>query len=164
MDRSPLRDFAVGLFVLAGLAAMAYLSISIGGFAWHGKGGLRLSAGFDEIGGLTLRAPVVISGVRVGEVSGISMGPNFRARVDLDLDPTLRLPTDTVASIETSGVLGDRYIELEPGGEETVLKNGDQIAFTEPAMILEKLIGKLVYGLTNGEAKSAKPMTQELEK
>jgi phospholipid/cholesterol/gamma-HCH transport system substrate-binding protein len=160
MDRSPLRDFIVGLFVLAGLAALAYLSISIGGFSWHGRGGLELSAGFDETGGLTLHAPVVISGVRVGEVSGISLDSNFRARVDMDLDPTLKLPTDTSASIVTAGVLGDRYIELQPGGDETIIKSGDRIAFTESAVILERLIGKLVYGITNGEATETKPKPQ----
>src|SRR5271168_320288 len=118
MDRSPIRDFIVGLFVLAGLAAIAYLSISIGGFSWHGPTGLKLSAAFDETGELAVRAPVVIAGVRVGEISAISLGDDFRALVQMDLDPKLKLPTDTSASIVTAGVLGDRYIELQPGGEE----------------------------------------------
>jgi len=150
MDRSPIRDFMVGLFVLAGIGALAYLSVSIGGFTWHGRGGLELSAAFDETGGLTVRAPVVISGVRVGEVSGISLDSNYRALVEMNLDPTLKLPTDTSASIVTAGVLGNRYIELQPGGEETLLKSGDRVAFTESAVILERLIGQLIYGFTKG--------------
>jgi len=154
MDRSTVRDFIVGLFVLAGLAALAYLSISIGGFTWHGRGGLELSAGFDETGGLTLRAPVVISGVRVGEVSNISLDSNYRALVNLDLDPTLQLPTDTSASIVTAGILGDRYIELQLGADDKMLKSGDRINFTESAVILERLIGQLVYGVTKGDTKS----------
>jgi phospholipid/cholesterol/gamma-HCH transport system substrate-binding protein len=157
MDRSPARDLIVGLFVLAGLAALAYLSVRIGGFSWYGHGGLKLSANFDETGDLTARAPVVIAGVRVGEVTGISLEKNFRARVDLDLDPKLELPSDTTASIVTAGVLGNRYIELQPGGDEKLLKNGDRITFTESAVILERLIGKLVYGITNkndGESKT----------
>jgi phospholipid/cholesterol/gamma-HCH transport system substrate-binding protein len=150
MDRSPVRDFIVGLFVLAGFGALAYLSISIGGFTWRGRGGLELSAAFDEIGGLTVRAPVVISGVRVGEVSRIALDSNYRALVEMDLDSSLKLPTDTSASIVTAGVLGNRYIELQPGGEDTLLKSGDRVAFTESAVILERLIGQLVYGFTKG--------------
>jgi phospholipid/cholesterol/gamma-HCH transport system substrate-binding protein len=152
MDRSPVRDFIVGLFVLAGIAAIAYLSISIGSFTWRQPTGLKLSAAFDETGQLTLRAPVVIAGVRVGEISSISLRDDFRAHVVMDLDPTLKLPTDTSASIVTAGVLGDRYIELQPGGDEKLLKSGDQITFTESAVILERLIGQLVYGSTKHEA------------
>ncbi|MGA2443599.1 MAG: outer membrane lipid asymmetry maintenance protein MlaD [Tepidisphaeraceae bacterium] len=151
MDRSPLRDFFVGLFVLAGIAAIAYLSISIGGFSWHGPTGLKLSAAFDETGELAVRAPVVIAGVRVGEVAGIALQDDFRARVQMDLDPTLKLPIDTSASIVTAGVLGDRYIELQPGGDEKFLKSGDRIAFTESAIVLERLIGQLLYGTTKGK-------------
>jgi phospholipid/cholesterol/gamma-HCH transport system substrate-binding protein len=154
MDRASVRDSAVGVFVLAGLAALAYLSLSIGGLTLHDHGGLQLSADFDETGGLTLRAPVVIAGVRVGEVSDISLEPNFRARIDMNLQSSLQLPTDTSASIVTSGVLGDRYIELQPGGDETILKSGDKITFTESAVILERLIGQFLYGATKGGAKT----------
>jgi len=146
MNRSSVRDFVVGLFVLAGIAAIVYLSISIGGLTWHKAGGLKLSAAFDETGGLSVRAPVVIAGVRVGEIATISLQNDYRAKVDLELDPTLKLPTDTTASIVTAGVLGDRYIELQPGGDEKLLKSGERITFTESAVILERLIGQLVYG------------------
>ena len=95
MRRSPIRDFIVGCFVLAGLAAIAYLSLSIGGLSYTGPKGLLISADFDEIGGLKPRAPVVISGVKVGEVESIGLADDYRARVQLNLDPTLKLPTDT---------------------------------------------------------------------
>jgi phospholipid/cholesterol/gamma-HCH transport system substrate-binding protein len=157
MGQSPIRDFIVGLFVLAGIAAIGYLSVSIGGFSWHGRQGLQISALFDEAGSLTVRAPVVIAGVRVGEVSGISLGDDFRAEVQMNLDPTLKLPTDTSAAILTAGVLGDRYIELQPGSEDQNLKSGDQITLTQSAVILEHLIGQLVYGLNKGTAKDSKP-------
>src|SRR5438552_1442292 len=150
MDRSPVRDFIVGLFVLAGLGALAYLSIRIGGFTWSGHGGLKLSAAFDETGDLAIRAPVVIAGVRVGEVTRISLEKNFRAKVDLDLNSSLQLPVDTTASIMTAGMLGNRYIELQPGGDEQLLKTGDRINLTESAVILERVIGQLVYGATRG--------------
>ncbi len=151
MDRSPTRDFVIGLFVLAGLCAIAYLSVSIGGFNWRQPNWLKVSAAFDETGGLTKGAPVVIGGVRVGEVSAISLQDDFRAKVEMDLNATLKLPTDTSASIVTAGVLGDRYIELQPGGDEKLLKNGDQITFTESAVLLERLIGQLVYGRTKAQ-------------
>ena len=160
MDRSPVRDLIVGLFVLAGLGALAYLSVRIGGFTWYGHGGLKVSAAFDETGDLAVRAPVVIAGVRVGEVTGIALEKNFRARVNLDLDPKLELPVDTTASIMTAGVLGNRYIELQPGGDEKLLKTGDRISFTESAVILERLIGQLVYGVTKGNSSQSQPATR----
>lgn len=151
MKRSPTRDFLVGLFVLAGLGAIAYLSLSVGGLAHAGPGGFVLYANFDEIGGLKARAPVVISGVRVGQVSSIALNDDYRARVTLDLDPRLELPVDTTASIVTSGVLGDRYVSLQPGGEEDLLKPGDEISFVESAVLLERLIGKLIHGANVGD-------------
>ena len=146
MSRSPVRDFVVGLFVLAGLGAIAYLSINVGGLSYNGPGGLTLYASFDQTGGLKPRAPVVIAGVKVGQVAAIDLGKDFRARAALDLDRSLQLPTDTTASIQTAGLLGDRYVALQLGGEDQILKNGDEISFTESAVILERLIGKLVHG------------------
>lgn len=145
MTRSPTRDLLVGLFVLAGLAAIAYLSLSVGGLSYSGPGGLIVYASFDETGGLKPRAPVEISGVRVGQVESIALNDTYRARVQLNLDSSLKLPTDTSASIVTSGILGDRYISLQLGGEEEVLKSGDEITFTESAVILERLVGKLIH-------------------
>ena len=143
MSRSPTRDVLVGLFVLAGLGALAYLSVSVGGLSYDG--GFHLFAAFDQTGGLKPRAPVVISGVKVGQVTSITLDENYRARVALDLEPNLELPVDTTASIVTAGVLGDRYVSLQLGGEEESLKPGDEITFTESAVILERLIGKLIH-------------------
>lgn len=151
MRRSPTRDFIVGLFVLVGLAAIAYLSLTIGGVSYSGPKGFLLIANFDEIGGLKPRAPVVISGVKVGEVAGIDLSDDYRAKVTLNLDPTLKLPSDTIASIVTSGVLGDRYVSLQPGGDEQLLEPGDQIEFVESAVILERLIGKLIHNADVGD-------------
>ena len=145
MNRAPLRDLLVGCFVLAGLGAIAYLSLSVGGLSYRGAGGLPLFAKFDELGGLKPRAQVVISGVKVGQVKAIALDDTYRARVGLDLQKDLKLPVDTTASIMTSGLLGDRYISLQLGAEQQTLKAGDEIAFTESAVILERLIGKLVY-------------------
>lgn len=145
MSRSPTRDLLAGVFVLAGLLAIGYLSVSIGGLNYSGPGGLRLFAVFDETGGLKARAPVEISGVKVGQVRSIGLNHDFRARVEIEVDASLELPVDTSASIVTAGLLGDRYISLEVGGEEEVLGDGDEIGFTESAVILERLIGKVIH-------------------
>lgn len=151
--RSPGRDLLVGCFVLAGIVALAWLSIRVGGLSYAGPRGLILTADFDELGGLKERAPVVISGVKVGQVEKVALTPDYRARVTLDLDPSLKLPTDTTASIVTAGLLGDRYVSLQLGGEDTVLKSGDQISFTESAVLLERLLGKFVHDTDVGKAK-----------
>jgi phospholipid/cholesterol/gamma-HCH transport system substrate-binding protein len=146
MTRSALRDLLVGLFVLAGLGAIAYLSVTVGGLSYSGPGGLTIYAAFDQTGGLKPRAPVVISGVKVGQVTSIALDSSSRARVAMDLDQRLKLPTDTTASIVTAGILGDRYISLQLGGDDKLLGSGDSITFTESAIILESLIGKFMYG------------------
>lgn len=152
MRRSPTRDLVVGCFVLIGLAAIAYLSLSVGGVSYTGPKGLRLFADFGEIGGLKPRAPVVVAGVKVGEVASIDLSPDYRARVTFNLAPDLELPVDTSASIVTSGVLGDRYVSLQPGAEDDLLKSGDQIEFVESAVLLERLIGKLIHNTEVGKA------------
>jgi len=144
MQPSPIRDLTVGLFVLAGLAALAYLTFQVGGLSYKVPGGFELYASFDDIGGLKERAPIKLSGVKVGQVDSVALDDLLRARVKLDLDPGLELPVDTAARILTSGVLGDQFIALEPGAEEDILRPGDEIQFTESALSVEKLIGKFV--------------------
>jgi phospholipid/cholesterol/gamma-HCH transport system substrate-binding protein len=156
MLRNPTRDLIVGLFVLSGLLAIAYLSFSVGGLTLGNNGGFMLWAGFDQIGGLKPRAKVEISGVRVGQVKAIDLDKDLRARVELDLQPGLQLPVDTTASIVTSGLLGDQYISLQVGGEEDILKPGDQITFTESAIILERLIGQFVHSANVGDGDDEK--------
>ncbi len=150
MRESPRQELWVGIFVFAGLAAIAYLSIAIGGLRTGGPGGRAIVATFDEIGGLKCRARVGVGGVKIGQVESIELAPDFRARVTLDVDQRLKLPSDTSASILTSGVLGDQYVALEPGAEETTLGQGDEIQFTQSAVVLERLIGKLIQNLGSG--------------
>ncbi len=144
------REFWVGLFVLAGLAALAALSFQVGGVTYRGPGGLQIFAVFDEVGSLKPRAQVVVGGVKVGQVKEIRLDEEFRARVVLELDGSLELPSDTSASILTAGVLGDQYIALEPGAEEGTLGDGDEVQYTQSAVILERLIGRLVQNLGSG--------------
>jgi phospholipid/cholesterol/gamma-HCH transport system substrate-binding protein len=155
MTRSPLRDFIVGCFVLCGSRRDRVPPRSASADSpYGGPGGLTLYATFDQTGGLKPRAPVVIAGVKVGQVTSITLDQNARARVDMDLDKNLKIPTDTSTSIVTSGILGDRYISLQLGGESEYLKNGDEISFTESAVILERLIGKLIHNTDTTPAKT----------
>lgn len=153
MTRSPVRDLLVGCFVLAGIAAIAWLSFRVGGLASGPAGGFTVYATFDEVGGLKARAPVQIAGVKVGQVKAITLAKDYRARVELDLEPALQLPVDTSASIVTSGVLGDRYVQLQLGGDPQLLKSGEELGFTESAVILERMLGKFIHnvGVDKGE-------------
>ncbi|HBZ72437.1 MAG TPA: outer membrane lipid asymmetry maintenance protein MlaD [Deltaproteobacteria bacterium] len=156
MRPSPLRDLVVGLFVLVGLGAVAYLSIEVGGLGYRGPGGLVLYADFDQIGGLKTRAPVMIAGVKVGQVGGITLDDSMRAHVKLEIDRKLKLPTDTSAAIQTAGLLGDQFIALEPGADEKFLTSGTTIAFTTNALSIESLISKFVASSDSGEGEKKK--------
>ena len=143
----------MGLFVLAGLGAIAYLSLQLGGLSLRSDENMTIYARFDEIGGLRPRAPVVISGVRVGQVDAIDLADDYRARVKMTVADGLELPVDTSASIVTAGVLGDRYISLQLGGEDVFLQDGEEIEFVESAVILERLIGQFIHNTSLGEDK-----------
>ncbi len=151
MSSAPFRDLIVGLFVLVGLGAIAFLSVSVGGVGYAGPGGLVLKASFDEIGGLSPRAPVVVGGVKVGTVRSIDLDhDDFRAVVTLEVDGSLELPDDTSASILTQGVLGDQYLALEPGGSDDLLTTGGEITYTQGAVVIERLIGRVISSLGSG--------------
>jgi phospholipid/cholesterol/gamma-HCH transport system substrate-binding protein len=147
MNANGTRDFITGIFVLVGLVALAYLSFTVGGLQYKGDGGLPVYALFDQVAGLKPKSPVEIAGVRVGQVASIGLDETFRARVVLDLDSSLQLPVDSSAAIVTAGILGDRYIQLTPGAEDATLKPGEQIPYTESAMVLERLIGKFLVNV-----------------
>lgn len=141
------RDLTVGAFVLAGLMVISYLSVSVGGLRVGANPHMSVFARFDEIGGLTTRSPVVIGGVKVGDVRAITLDDDFSARVELSLEASLKLPKDTSAAILTAGVLGNQYVGLQPGAEDDILKAGDSIGITEDAVILERLLGKVIQNL-----------------
>jgi phospholipid/cholesterol/gamma-HCH transport system substrate-binding protein len=154
MTRNAVRDLVVGIFVLCGLGAIAYLSFQLGGSSYAGPGGLTVYAYFDEVGGLSARAPVVIGGVKVGQVVRIGLDPeDYRAKVTMDLDRTLQLPEDSSASVVTQGVLGDKLVAIEPGGAEERIPDGGTIEHTQSAVILERLIGRLVTSFGGGAEK-----------
>lgn len=151
MQHSPVRDLVVGVFVIAGFCAIAYLSIQVGGLTPGGARGFELYATFDQVGGLKPRAAVTVAGVKVGQVVSIELNDQLYAKVRLDLDPNLGLDTDTSAAIMTAGLLGDNFIALEPGGADDILQSGDEIGRTESAVLIERLIGKFVNNAGLGE-------------
>jgi phospholipid/cholesterol/gamma-HCH transport system substrate-binding protein len=137
----------VGLFVAAGCAALFMLAMRVSNLAAMSTGDTyELTARFQNIGGLTLRAPVKASGVLVGRVSGIRYDQDsYEAIVTLSVQNRFsKFPKDTSASILTSGLLGEQYIGLEPGAEEEFLRDGDTIQFTDSAFVLERLIGRIM--------------------
>lgn len=149
----------VGLFMLAGMLALLVLALKVSGLSTtlNGSNGYFVTANFDNIGSLKPRAPVTIAGVRVGEVANIRLDKNtFRALVTMRINATeTNIPADTSASIFTQGLLGANYISLTPGYEQVYLKNGDALDNTHPALILENLIGQLLFSITkdSGEKK-----------
>ena len=151
MQSSSTRDLTVGLFVLIGLSAIAYLSLQVGGLTLGPRGGLVLFATFNDIGGLSDRSPVRIGGVRVGRVESIELDQDLRARVRMNLDSDLALSIDTAAAIRTAGLLGDQFIALEPGAEDATLTSGEDFAFTESAWSIDALVGTLVHGSATDE-------------
>ena len=142
-------EIMVGIFVALGLAALFMLAMRVSNLsAFSQAGGYDVSARFDNIGGLKVRSPVTMAGVLVGRVAAIELDDKtYEAVVRLSLFPQYdQLPTDTSASIFTSGLLGEQYIGLEAGGEESFLTNGDEIRLTQSAIVLEQLIGQFLYG------------------
>ncbi len=148
--RERIIETIVGLFILAGILALLVLAFKVSGLSTAmNSGGYFVTARFDNIGSLKVRAPVSIAGVRVGEVTNIKLDKNsFRAVVTIQINRDQNtLPIDTSASIFTQGLLGANYISLVPGYEDTYLKNGDKIENTRPALILENLIGQLLFNI-----------------
>jgi len=142
-------EIVVGLFVLAGIAALIMLTTKVGNLGGGGgiDSGYSVIAKFDNIGGLNVKAPVTMAGVRVGRVTDISVDrEDYVAVVTMDLAAEYdNLPKDTAASILTSGLLGSQFVGLEPGGDEKMLAEGDEITLTQSALQLEELISQMIF-------------------
>jgi len=140
-------DFWVGLFVLLGLAALVFLALRAGNMSsFSFAPTYQVQARFDNLGGLKVRAPIKSSGVVVGRVSGVQFDNEaYQALVTLDLDSRYTFPQDSSLSILTSGLLGEQYIGITPGGEDVLLKQGSTVQMTQSAVVLEELISKFLY-------------------
>lgn len=146
-------DFWVGLFVLLGMLALVFLALRAGNLSsFSFAPTYQIQAHFDNIGGLKVRAPVKSSGVVVGRVSKLTFdNQRFQAVAILDLDEGYEFPLDSSASILTSGLLGEQYIGLTPGGDDNMLKDGSEVQFTQSAVVLEELISKFLYSSADKE-------------
>ena len=145
-------EFLVGLFVLLGLAAVAYLTIKLGAGSLLGGYTYLIEARFTNAGGLNTGSNVVVAGVPVGRVEAIRMEESeYTAIATLRVMTGLKLSTDSMASIKTTGLIGDKFIALSPGADETYLEPGARITMTESAVDLESLIGKMAFGKVEGE-------------
>ena len=154
MERTTI-DLWFGAFVAAGLAALLVLALKVGNLgAERATQTYKVEARFDNIGGLKVRAPVRSAGVLVGRVSELHFdNERYQASVTLALDKRYSFPKDTTASILTSGLLGENYIGLEAGGDDKKLAEGDRIAITQSAVVLERLIGQFLFSKAQEEPK-----------
>ncbi len=157
MNRNFTVDVMVGLFVILGFCALAFLALRAGNMS--GAVGLadvyEIRTKFDNIGGLKPRAAVRSAGVVVGRVTGIRFDDKtYQAEVTLAMDGRYKFPKDSSAKIMTSGLLGEQYLGIEPGGDTALLEKGGVIKMTQSAVVLENLIGQFLYGqAADGEKK-----------
>ena len=151
MNRSAI-DLWVGIFVAVGFGAIIFLALKVGNLLTLDRTpGYRLEASFDNIGGLKLRAPVKAAGVVVGRVEAVRLDPKaYDAVVTMRIDHQYEFTKDTIASINTSGLLGEVYIGLDPGGDSVMLKDGDRLSKTQSAVVIEKLISQFLFDKASG--------------
>ncbi len=148
MQHTRTQDTLVGLFVASGIAGLFFLSLQVSNlssFSQHD--GYMITARFENAGGLKVKSPVSAAGVKIGQVSNIHFDTKtYEAVVTMNIDPKYNtLPDDTTASIFTAGLLGEQYVNLEPGGSESYLKDKGKIDITQPAIILEKALGQFLF-------------------
>jgi len=140
-------ETAVGVFVLIGLVCVAYLTIKLGKMEWFGDDFYMLKARFTSVSGLKVGAQVDLAGVGIGQVADIQLDNKRQmAIVQMKIKKGIILTDDVIASVKTSGLIGDKYIRLTPGGSDRVLKSGDMIIETESALDIEELVSKYVFG------------------
>jgi len=140
-------ETAVGVFVLLGLISVAYLTVKLGKMEWFGDDYYTLDARFDSVSGLKAGAQVDMAGVDIGKVGEIRLDHEQQvAIVRLKIRKEVMLTDDVIASVKTSGLIGDKYIKLTPGGSDRILKPGDLLIETESALDIEELVSKYVFG------------------
>jgi len=138
-------ELAVGIFIIAGGIALSYLSIRLGNLEFVGKKGYDVYAIFSNTGGLKNGSSIEIAGVDVGKVTSVSLD-QYQARVVMNLKDEVKIQEDVIASIKTRGLIGEKYIEITPGGSDKMLAPGERIRETQPAVDIEGLISKFVFG------------------
>jgi phospholipid/cholesterol/gamma-HCH transport system substrate-binding protein len=138
-------ELAVGLFMIMGILCLGYISIKLGKMEILGDKGYEVEAVFANSGGLKTGSSVVIAGVDVGRVKEIAL-EDYQARVVLNLPLNVRIQEDAIASIKTKGLIGEKYVEITPGGAEELIQPGGRIRDTQSAVDFEELISNYVFG------------------
>jgi len=138
-------ELGVGIFVILGILGLAYLSINLGRVQFLGGGGYLVNADFPTVGGLKSGSSVEIAGVEIGRVEGISLS-DYQAHVQLRIHHGIKLQEDSIASIKTKGLIGEKYIRISPGGSEKLIQANGKIREVEAPVDLEELISKYVFG------------------
>lgn len=145
--KKPSIEIAIGLFVLVGILCVGYLTIKLGKMELLGADYYHLNARFQNVAGLKVGAQIEMAGVQIGQVEQISLDrTDLVAQVRFKIKEGIVLTDDVIASVRTSGLIGDKYIKLTPGGSDVILKPGDTIIETESVIDLEELISKYVFG------------------
>ena len=141
-------EMTVGVFMLVGMLCLGYISVKLGKMEIMGGDYYAVSAEFDSVSGLKPGARVEVAGVEVGKVDRISLDPKSgdRAVAHLKIKTGVNITDDVIASVRTSGIIGDKFIKLKPGGSEKMLKNNDKIRETESAIDIEELVAKFIHG------------------
>lgn len=137
-------EISVGIFMLVGVACLVYLSVNLGGVDLFGSDSYRIEARFGSIEGLEEAASVEIAGVPVGKVKRITLEEN-EAVVQMEIKKGTQITDDTIASIRTKGVIGDKFVKLSPGGSDEILGDNDSLSETESSISLEELVSKYVF-------------------
>jgi phospholipid/cholesterol/gamma-HCH transport system substrate-binding protein len=150
-------ELSVGAFVLLGLAAIVWFAVQAGAGGAIGGSTYEVNARFTNIGGLKPGSQVFIAGVPVGRVEKIDLNPQYAAVVRLNVKQDIHLPSDTIASIKTSGLIGDKYVALAPGADSNNLSPGGTITDTESAMDLESLISRFAFGNVSSSPSPSPP-------
>ncbi len=138
-------DTLVGLFVVVGIAALAWLSIRLGKLEVIGDRGYTITAEFDSVAGLKNGAVVEIAGVEVGRVKAIGLD-RYRARVAMSINPSIKLQDDSIVSIRTKGLIGEKYVRITPGGSDMIVQPGGKLRDTEDPIDIEQLISNYIFG------------------
>jgi phospholipid/cholesterol/gamma-HCH transport system substrate-binding protein len=144
MQRSVL-DLAVGIFVLIGVLALGWLSVKLGRVEFLGGSGYQVTADFPSVGGLKAGSAVEIAGVEIGRVEGITLA-DYQARVRIRIRSDVKLQEDSIASIKTKGLIGEKYIRINPGGSDRIIQPNGRIREVEPPVDFEELLSKYIFG------------------
>ena len=145
MERSRV-NVAVGLFVILGVLALGYLSIKLGRVSFLGGAGYTIIVDFPTVGGLKNGAAVEIAGVGIGRIDSITLSNDYQARVTLQIRDGVKLQEDSIASVKTKGLIGEKYLRISPGGSEKIIKPGGRIREVEPPVDFEELLSKYIFG------------------